>query len=374
MIAPVSQHASPARAHVGWRAFCADLRDSVVMLIAVPLLLAVFLAATTSSARSHPVFTLLFCAAISVLTCVGQSALYTLLLARLSPRAEGLWAMFLRAVAVGSAVALAAELTLRACEALGILDDASEDRASVMLVSVLVGATVFAVSLAFDRVQARRRAAEQREAQLTREVLRAQLTALKARTNPHFLFNALNTVASLIDDRPADAERAVERLSEIFRYALDGSARPWVRVDDELEAVRGYLEVEHLRFGERLRVREDIDPSCGAALVPPLVLQPLVENAVAHAATQRRDGATVYITVTRDPEREQLVLTVEDDGPGPGGSQRVAGSGTALADLEQRLRLSYPGGGATLSTGARAGGGFVAEVRVPTAAPEAETA
>ncbi len=376
MITPVTRddelppaESTPDRSHVGWQALCADLRDSLWMLVIIPTLLTGFLAAVSEGVRAQVGFTLLFCAAITVIATLVQSGLYTLVLTRLAP-AEGLRALLLRALSVAAAVSVGGEVTLQACEALGVVADAAAERGKVLSVGAVVGAAVFTVSLALDRVHARRRAAERREATLKQQVLRAQLTALRARTNPHFLFNALNTVASLIEERPADAERAVEALSALFRYALDASARRLVTLDEELDAVASYLEVERLRFGDRLRVSVEVAAGCRARRVPPLVLQPLVENAVAHAVAQRRAGASVWITaqLSDDPAAgagDALVLTVDDDGPGPGGSPRRAGSGTALRDLESRLQLSYPDGGAALLTGDSARGGFRAQVRVP---------
>ena len=128
----------------------------------------------------------------------------------------------------------------------------------------------------------------------------AQLAALQARMNPHFLFNALNTVASLVRSDPPAAERVVENLSDVLRQTLRRSAGTIGTVDDELEYVRAYLTLEQERWGNRLRVEWDVDDDARALPLPPLVLQPLVENALKHGIGARLAGGTIRIT---DPRR-----------------------------------------------------------------------
>jgi two-component system, LytTR family, sensor histidine kinase AlgZ len=227
-----------------------------------------------------------------------------------------------------------------------------------LVISVLyaaVGVTTVYVRARLGRLQERTRAA--REA-----ALEARLRALTARTNPHFLFNSLNAGMSLIATDPERAEDHFARLSSLFRYALDGSSRRYVRLDEELASVRDYLEIESARFGERLRYALDLDQELNGALVPPMLVQPLVENAVVHGVTARREGGSVRVTARREGER--FVVRVEDDGIGEGRS-RHRGSGTALADLRERIEIVY-GSNATLTTRPAGDfGGFVAELRLP---------
>jgi len=231
-----------------------------------------------------------------------------------------------------------------------------------IVISVLyavVGVTNVFVQERLGRMRERARAA--REA-----ALEARLRALTARTNPHFLFNSLNAGMSLIAIDPERAESHFARLSALFRYALDGSSRRHVRLEEELEHVRAYLEIESARFGERLAFTLDVDDDLAGALVPPMLVQPLVENAVVHGVTARREGGTVRITARRAEGR--FVVRVEDDGVGEGRSQH-RGSGTALADIRERLEIVY-GASATLTTGsASSTRGFVAELRLPFVAP-----
>jgi signal transduction histidine kinase len=222
----------------------------------------------------------------------------------------------------------------------------------------LVGAPIFLRGVAYrDRMAASRA----RELRAERELLAAQVRALQARIQPHFLFNSLNSIASLIGEDAGRAERAVEKLADVFRYALDASDRVLVPLADEIESAEGYLELEMLRLADRLRVSWHTEPGVGEVSVPPLLLQPLVENAVRHGISSRAEGGRVEVDVRR--EGDCLRLQVEDDGPGPGGSAH-RGAGSALADLQKRLRLIFDGRAAVeIDRGPR--GGFRATVRVP---------
>ena len=222
--------------------------------------------------------------------------------------------------------------------------------------------TVAAAIIDSRHQQLRRRARELelREERARRQAVHAELSALRARTDPHFLFNSLNTVAGLIEEDPRKASEAVERLAGLFRYALEGSRRESVRLGDELRAVEAYLALETLRFGDRFAWRVDADRELHEVEVPPLFLQPLVENAVVHAAAQKRGAARVEVRASRHDGR--LRVEVEDDGGGMG-SSRVRGSGTAMAALRERLELY--GGGASLRVGTGTLGGTLVTVELP---------
>lgn len=223
---------------------------------------------------------------------------------------------------------------------------------------MLVGTPVFMRGAFYrDRIEENRA----RELRLQREALAAQVQALQARIQPHFLFNSLNTVASLIGEDPERAERALEKLSDIFRYSLDASSQAVVPLAEELESVEGFLELETLRFPDRLSVALHVEPGIGAVPVPPLCLQPLVENAVQHAIAPRQERGRLEVEI-RSREGE-LQVRVEDDGPGPGGSSH-RGSGSALADLQRRLALLY-GDRASLEIDRGDLGGFRAQLRLP---------
>ncbi len=182
----------------------------------------------------------------------------------------------------------------------------------------------------------------QREEELRFLAGRAELKALRAQINPHFLFNALNAIAGLIHEKPALAEETVERLAEVFRYTLRKSEREWARLDEEMEFVAAYLSVEQARFGERLRVEIDIDAAVRGDHIPAISIQPLVENAIKHGVSAVERRGQVRIRAHRDGGR--LNVEVVDNGPGFG---PVPNPGHGLRNVADRLR-GYYGDRATL--------------------------
>ena len=197
----------------------------------------------------------------------------------------------------------------------------------------------------------------QRTAAERQAALRAQLEALQARTNPHFFFNSINTVASLIVDNPALAEQTLERLSDLFRYALDSARVTSVPLSTEFEMLRDFLAIQAARFGDRLTTEVQLDAEIESVQVPPLLLQPLVENAVLHGLSQRKGG---HVSVKAWREGKNVRIEIADDGPGPGESQH-RGSQTSVRDLTQRLRLTF-GEGAELLLRPGPSGGCLASM------------
>ena len=202
---------------------------------------------------------------------------------------------------------------------------------------VLVSYVMIFPALLFQGARNRAHTIEQLAMTQRQAALKAQLEALQARTNPHFFFNSINTVASLIPDDPRLAEKTLERLADLFRYALDSSKTPAVTLAQEFEMAREYLAIESARFGERLTTHVELDPRAADLRVPPLLLQPLVENAILHGLSQR-EGGRVDVTARR--EGDTVIIDVRDDGPGPGASSH-RGTRTSVLDLLERLRLGF---------------------------------
>jgi signal transduction histidine kinase len=170
------------------------------------------------------------------------------------------------------------------------------------------------------------------------ELAQAELRALRAQINPHFLFNTLNSIASLIASNPLAAEDVTTRLADLFRYTLRASEREHSTLGAELDFLRAYLVIERVRFGERLRLEESIEPGLEALPVPSLLLQPVVENAVRYGVGARSEGGLVRIVARREGDR--LVLEVADDGPGIDSSRPVSGTGFGLHAVRERLRAA----------------------------------
>ncbi len=234
--------------------------------------------------------------------------------------------------------------------------------------------TYFAVVGAYYGLEfyKRYRSSELRAARLEAGMQRARLAALQMELNPHFLFNTLNAVAGLVRRKEDDgAVRMLARLSELLRATLEQGGDTEVPLQKELELLGTYLEIERIRFGERLSVAVEADDAARAALLPPLILQPLVENAVRHGVAKQAGPGRILIAAVR--ERGQLVLTVTNTGPPPDGTPAAAtaadgaadaGGGVGLANARERLAELY-GARATLTLEPLPGGGACAVIRLP---------
>jgi signal transduction histidine kinase len=198
----------------------------------------------------------------------------------------------------------------------------------------LVGGIIYA--RVFYRASVARAVALER---MRSELARAELRALRAQVNPHFLFNTLNSIAALIHENPAAAEDVVTRLADVFRHALTASSREHTRLADELGFLRSWLAIEHVRFGDRLRVVEDVEPGLDDVAVPGLLFQPLIENAVRYAVAPRAEGGTITLRVRRDSSGATITAEIADDGPGFVPGARPRGNGVGLESVRERLRL-----------------------------------
>ncbi len=203
--------------------------------------------------------------------------------------------------------------------------------------------------------------------QMRAELAEAELRALRAQINPHFLFNTLNSIASLIRVDPEAAEDTTTRLADIFRYVLRASESGTAQLSDELEFLRAYLEIERTRFGERLRIEERIEPGIGAIEIPGLLLQPLVENAVRYAVAPRPEGGRITLSASR--AGDLLTLEVADDGPGMSGGEAPSGSGFGLRSVRERLLTAGPPHAFEIDTAP--GRGTTIRITIPATAPSA---
>jgi len=204
------------------------------------------------------------------------------------------------------------------------------------------------------------------ESRLREEAARAQLAALQARINPHFFFNTLNTIASLLEEDPDKAQQVVQALAGLFRYTLKAADAGPVALAEELSFIREYVAIEQARFGERLRVSWQIGANASALLVPGLILQPLVENAVGHGIAPLARGGR--LSITGRVEGEVLLLEVADDGSGfSGPGAALVRDGHGLANVKQRLDSCYSGRATLRLTPNPTGSGTVARIEIPSA-------
>jgi two-component system sensor histidine kinase AlgZ len=253
-------------------------------------------------------------------------------LSRLSDAAAGVASYALLLLIIGL-LSLAAFAVL---EVIG-LPHTITSRSEFLLRNLGIAAIVCALTLRYFYVshQWRRR---------IRAEARARLEALQARIRPHFLFNSINTVTSLIHERPDEAEEALLDLADLFRATLR-EEQQFIPLAEELALTRRYLNMESLRLGARLRLEWQLEEGTERLLLPPLILQPLVENAVYHGIEPRPEGGSISITIRR--QTGQLLITVANPLPTPG-EGRNGGSHIALENIRARLDAHY-GGRASLT-------------------------
>jgi LytS/YehU family sensor histidine kinase len=230
-----------------------------------------------------------------------------------------------------------------------------------------VGGNAFGVAL-FMLVLRNALAAREQERQLSWQLAaaaRAKLSALQAQVRPHFLYNALTTIASLVRTDPAAARHLLGQLASFYRATLELGDAP-ITLREEIARLEPYLEIERARMGDRLKVERAVDDAAAEVRVPPFLLQPLVENAIKHGLAQKPQGGTVWVQARIDAagDRPVLRLTVEDDGVGHSG----APFGVGLSNVRERLASIY-GDGAGLEVGARPAGGATARLWLPTVLP-----
>lgn len=218
---------------------------------------------------------------------------------------------------------------------------------------------------------AQARESQRREERFRTAAKAAELRSLRYQVNPHFLFNALNSLSALVmTGRPDKAEQMIQSLSRFYRHGLSENTSSDVPLADEFDLQRQYLEIEKVRFPERLRTRYDLPDELASYFVPGMILQPLVENSVKYGVSA--SAAPVTVSIEAREEYGRLVITVADDGPGDGplsrrgGNARVDGNGCGigLANVRDRLAARF-GDAASVSSGPRANGGYETQLRIP---------
>ena len=239
----------------------------------------------------------------------------------------------------------------------------SDDLATLEAIAVVVARRIDAIRMTRERYER-----QLREQEMSTLATEAELRALRAQINPHFLFNALTTIGYLVKAAPDRALETLMRLTSLLRGVLR-SEGAFTTLGRELEVIESYLEIEHARFEERLSVRIDVPAALRRIRVPPLLLQPIVENAIKHGIANRRLGGDVTVSARfdeSDPEPRVLSLVVRDSGAGstPAALARGRAAGVGLRNIERRLAAQY-GPAASLTIQTAPGEGTTVEIRLP---------
>lgn len=184
---------------------------------------------------------------------------------------------------------------------------------------------------------------EQEKSELALKNKEMQLSLLKSQINPHFLFNTLNSISTLVGTNKEKARKVITQLSDVFRYALDAHSGPKVKLLHELDFLENYIKIQQVRFGDRLNFVVDVEPNCWSLEIPPMVLQPIVENSVKYGIAPKDVGGTIYLTIKRKGPR--AYFEIKDDGLGTTAKKvldgNAKGSGVGLKNSDKRLRSLY---------------------------------
>ena len=208
-------------------------------------------------------------------------------------------------------------------------------------------------------------------ARLERQFTEARLNALRMQLDPHFLFNALNTISSQMERDPRLARNMIERLGDLLRLSLASRDREEIPLAEELAFLDHYLAIQRIRFGAKLKIDVRIDPDVMYSPVPCLFIQPLVENAIRHGISRRASGGTVVVSAERVVN--QLRIRVVDDGVGlPPGWTLETSAGLGLSLTRDRLAGLYPNGASRFAVKHRPEGGTEVEIGLPLGAADEE--
>jgi len=225
-------------------------------------------------------------------------------------------------------------------------------------------ASILLISYAFD-YQRRYREGEVRATRLEAQLAQAQLQALKMQLHPHFLFNTLHSISALVHKNPDAADKMIARLGDFLRMTLENSGAHEVSLQEELEFLKCYLEIERIRFAERLTVQLDIEPETLDARLPNLILQPIVENAIRHGISPRTIPGRIEIEARR--LNGFLQVQVTDNGPGISSNSNtgtIVREGVGLANTQARLKQLY-GENHRLDLSNAATGGLTVLLEIP---------
>ncbi|CAN5732236.1 hypothetical protein BH09VER1_BH09VER1_39460 [soil metagenome] len=238
--------------------------------------------------------------------------------------------------------------------------------------SMPIGLPLYTTAVLLVGVLRLRRTALEKERQaleLERQLSRAKLKTLRSQLQPHFLFNTLNTLASLVHSDPDKAEDILVNLSTLLRATLETKDRTLIPLRQELSLARDYLAIQQARYGDRLIIKDRIPAEVLSCAVPPLILQPALENAIKHAVDPNPAGATIRLKAQRVGDK--LIIDVEDSGAGASSGIR-SGHGVGVANIGARLKASFPKASASFNLLPNQHGGITARYEIPALASQGE--
>lgn len=201
----------------------------------------------------------------------------------------------------------------------------------------IITAGIYYVIRYFQGIQSR----DKEKSELALKNKEMQISLLRSQINPHFLFNTLNSISTLVHTSKDQARKLITQLSDIFRYALDSHGGEMVQLVQEITFIENYIRVQQVRFGDRLKFEKDIDPTCFLLNIPPMILQPLVENSVKYGIAPKEEGGTISVTVRRSGNI--VFFEVKDDGLGSNAKKVMDGSssGVGMSNTDQRLKSYF---------------------------------
>ena len=236
----------------------------------------------------------------------------------------------------------------------------AQSRQWIVLYNIILYAAQFAIYHGFQTLN-RLRIKEKQAAELLALAKEQDLAILKSQINPHFFFNTLNSISALASQDPEETRAVIAQFADLLRYGMDSSKKDWVSLRQELDCAKTFLAIEARRLGDRLEVRYDVDEKPLGFVVPPLILQPLVENAVRHGIEPSEEGGTITLRISGN--NDALSVTVRDTGVGFNAASST-GEGIGLKNTDARLRKLY-GEEAALWTKSPPEGGFEVGFTIP---------
>jgi two-component system LytT family sensor kinase len=236
----------------------------------------------------------------------------------------------------------------------------SQSRQWIVLYNIILYAAQFAIYHGFQTLN-RLRIKERQAAELLALAKEQDLAILKSQINPHFFFNTLNSISALASQNPEESRAVIAQFADLLRYAMDSSKKEWVSLRQEVDCAKSFLAIEARRLGDRLQLRYDVDEKSLELMVPPLILQALVENAVRHGIEPSEEGGTIALRIAG--ENDALSVSVHDSGVGFNAASST-GEGIGLKNTDARLRKLY-GEQAGLWTKSPPEGGFEVGFTIP---------